>query len=141
MKIGFTGSRTLELYQEKAIIKTLERLVPEMTYAITGACIGVDTFIAEWLAENSDVQQVIVWPPLRNLTTESLYALPRTVHIEMSVSDVPKGAHKLGYKLRNQQIVDLSDRLVAFWDGKSKGTKMTIDLAKSADILGEVVRI
>lgn len=30
---------------------------------------------------------------------------------------------------RNKQIVDECDRLVAFWDGKSRGTKHSIDLA------------
>jgi hypothetical protein len=29
--------------------------------------------------------------------------------------------------LRNQQIVDDADRVIAFWDGESKGTKDTID--------------
>jgi len=31
--------------------------------------------------------------------------------------------------LRNLKIVENSDIIVAFWDGKSKGTKMTIDMA------------
>jgi hypothetical protein len=34
--------------------------------------------------------------------------------------------------LRNKQIVDISDMVLAFWDGKSKGTKHTIDLAIEA---------
>lgn len=33
-----------------------------------------------------------------------------------------------GY-LRNAEIVDSADRVVAFWDGESKGTKHTINLA------------
>lgn len=33
---------------------------------------------------------------------------------------------------RNQQIVDASDRVVAFWDGKSHGTKDTIDRTLTA---------
>jgi len=36
-----------------------------------------------------------------------------------------------GFK-RNQQIVDACDMVLAFWDGKSKGTKHTIDLAAIA---------
>lgn len=34
--------------------------------------------------------------------------------------------------VRNQQIVDYADRIVAFWDGESPGTKSTIDLALKA---------
>ena len=38
---------------------------------------------------------------------------------------------KAGF-VRNQQIVDACDIVLAFWDGKSKGTKHTIDLARLA---------
>jgi len=34
--------------------------------------------------------------------------------------------------VRNQQIVDYSDMVVAFWDGKSKGTVITVDMARRA---------
>lgn len=33
-----------------------------------------------------------------------------------------------GYR-RNQQIIDASDVVIAFWDGTSKGTKHSIDIA------------
>lgn len=33
---------------------------------------------------------------------------------------------------RNVLLVKHADKIVAFWDGKSKGTKHTIDLAKKA---------
>ena len=33
--------------------------------------------------------------------------------------------------LRNRQIVDYADKVIAFWDGKSKGTLSTIQYAKS----------
>lgn len=32
--------------------------------------------------------------------------------------------------IRNRDIVDNSDMVLAFWDGKSRGTKWTIDFAK-----------
>lgn len=34
--------------------------------------------------------------------------------------------------IRNLQIVEDSDMILAFWDGKSKGTKHTIDMAIEA---------
>jgi len=34
--------------------------------------------------------------------------------------------------IRNQQIVDNCDVVLAFWDGKSRGTKDTIDKARKA---------
>lgn len=40
--------------------------------------------------------------------------------------------------IRNKQIVDYADKVIAFWDGKSKGTKHTVEYAekinKSCDI-------
>lgn len=40
--------------------------------------------------------------------------------------------------VRNRQIIDCCDEVLAFWDGKSKGTKYTIDYAKK---MGKPVRV
>lgn len=40
--------------------------------------------------------------------------------------------------IRNQQIVDHSDVLAAFWDGSSRGTKDSIDKALKAEHIQEV---
>ncbi len=45
---------------------------------------------------------------------------------------------KKGAAIRNRQIVEYCDKLIAFWDGKSKGTKMTIDMAEHAGKLLKV---
>ena len=42
---------------------------------------------------------------------------------------------------RNQLIVNDCDRVIAFWDGKSPGTKITIDMARRAGKPVEVVTI
>ena len=44
-----------------------------------------------------------------------------------------------GYK-RNTQMAEFSDVLVAFWDGKSKGTKHMIDIAKRMELTVIVVK-
>ncbi len=38
-------------------------------------------------------------------------------------------ADKFSYLLRNAEIVAKADKIIAFWDGKSKGTKFVIDYA------------
>jgi len=43
--------------------------------------------------------------------------------------------------VRNQEIVDNSDMLIAFWDGESRGTKHTIDLAEKKGIPSRIVKI
>lgn len=44
-----------------------------------------------------------------------------------------------GY-IRNMQMAEYADSLVAFWDGKSKGTKHMIDLAYRHKLEVEIVR-
>lgn len=44
-------------------------------------------------------------------------------------ADWEKNGRKAGY-LRNIQMAEYSDALIAIWDGKSKGTKHMIDIAK-----------
>lgn len=41
--------------------------------------------------------------------------------------------------IRNKQIVDACDKLIAFWDGKSKGTKISIDMAEKQGKLLKVI--
>jgi len=41
---------------------------------------------------------------------------------------------------RNGEMVDYADTLIAFWDGKSKGTENLIGLAEAADLKVKVVR-
>jgi hypothetical protein len=43
--------------------------------------------------------------------------------------------------LRNEQIVDASDEVYAFWNGESRGTEHTINLARKAGKLALVKRI
>jgi hypothetical protein len=43
--------------------------------------------------------------------------------------------------IRNKQIVQESDLVIAFWDGKSRGTKSTIDFAEEAGKKIEIILI
>ena len=42
--------------------------------------------------------------------------------------------------MRNRHIVHYADRIVAFWDGKSKGTALTIDIANNNYVPVKVYR-
>ena len=46
---------------------------------------------------------------------------------------------KAGY-LRNSQMLEVADALVAFWDGESRGTKNMIDIARNKGIPVRVVK-
>lgn len=43
-----------------------------------------------------------------------------------------------GY-MRNEEMAKIGDMLIAFWDGKSKGTKHMIDLAKKYNLKTEII--
>lgn len=53
-------------------------------------------------------------------------------------ADWDKHGKRAGY-LRNAEMADCADALLAFWDGKSKGTKHMIDLATKKGLIVKVV--
>lgn len=50
-----------------------------------------------------------------------------------------EGQGKAAGFIRNKEIVDYSDGVIAFWDKKSKGTKNSIDLATQQNKLLKVI--
>lgn len=48
---------------------------------------------------------------------------------------------KMAGPLRNQKIVDKSDEIVAFWDGKTPGTKSTIQIARKCEKPVHIVKV
>lgn len=51
-----------------------------------------------------------------------------------------KYGKRAGY-LRNEQMAEFSDVLVAFWDGKSKGTDHMINLAKKHGLKVVIIKV
>jgi len=72
---------------------------------VSGGCYGVDTWAEEVAKEWKWCVDTIIFKP-----------------------DWEKHGKKAGF-MRNIQIVDEATHLWAFWDGESKGTKHSIDLA------------
>lgn len=60
------------------------------------------------------------------------YAREMGYSIKQFPADWSKGK-SAGY-LRNQDMANYSDALIAFWDGKSKGTEHMINLAKKHNL-------
>ncbi len=58
-----------------------------------------------------------------------IYASSIQVPFKVFPADWERYGKSAGYK-RNKQIVDYCDIVFAFWDGKSKGTQHTINLAR-----------
>ena len=58
-----------------------------------------------------------------------LYAKNRGYELKKFPADWKQYGRAAGY-LRNEQMAQNADALVAFWDGESRGTKNMIDLAR-----------
>lgn len=83
----------------------ISKYIPEnVTEIISGGAIGIDT-LAEEVTDKRKISKSIIRPEY----------------------------DKYGRKaplIRNKEIVERAELVIAFWDGKSRGTKFTIDYAK-----------
>jgi tyrosyl-tRNA synthetase len=61
------------------------------------------------------------------------YAKMKNIPIKIYKPDWEKYGKAAGV-IRNEDIINYSDRVIAFWDGKSKGTKNSIDHARKLSI-------
>ena len=104
--LGIVGSRTFNDYAlfERAIDKTLLRLSDkhDQIAFVSGGAKGADSFARR-------------------------YAKEHKIKIIEFLPDWNKHGKAAGF-IRNQEIIDKSDLLVAFWDGKSRGTYHDIKL-------------
>ena len=66
------------------------------------------------------------------------YANENYYKLSLFPADWDKYGKSAGYK-RNLQMAEYADALIAFWDGKSRGTKMMIELAKSNGLKVSVI--
>ncbi|RXP46200.1 DUF2493 domain-containing protein [Lutibacter sp. HS1-25] len=61
------------------------------------------------------------------------YAAEKGFHIKQFSADWKRYKRAAGSK-RNQQMANYAEALIAFWDGKSRGTKNMIEVAKSYNL-------
>jgi|TARA_Y100000034_G_scaffold129685_1_gene186623 hypothetical protein len=111
MKTIIAGSREYQDYEFMA--QELNNVDFEITEVVSGTARGADRLGEKWADDNG-------MPIFRMPANWDQYG---------------KAA---GY-IRNEEMAKCSDALVAFWDGKSMGTKHMIDLAKKYDLKIKVV--
>ncbi len=99
MLIAIVGGRDFDDYNK--LCRVLEPYKKHCTYEVCGEAKGADSLGRKWAEEN-------------NIEVESYPAL----------WDVHGNA---AGPIRNQLMAEESDFIVAFWDGKSRGTKNMID--------------
>lgn len=103
MKIAIIGSRSFKDYSklEKSILTHIA--VSEIDLIVSGGAVGADS-LAESFADK--------------------YKIP----VKLFLPDWELYGRSAGV-VRNKYIIKESDVVIAFWDGISKGTKHSIDLA------------
>lgn len=107
------GSRLFA--SRKVVRRRLDDLPLDDLLVIVGGAFGPDEFAREW-AVQTGVDHLVRY------------------------SDWERYGKRAGY-LRNSAMLDEGpDLVIAFWDGESRGTKHTIDEARSRGIRVEVIR-
>lgn len=115
-KVGVIGSRGYnDMNHFAAWIKYYTQNMQKICFVSGGCRSGADSLI-ELYASANDNNMLVFYP---------------------KYSEFGKRATLV----RNQEIIDASDVLIAFWDGVSTGTKHTIDLANKKGIPVKIVNI
>ena len=102
LKIGVIGSRSFNNY--KLLKDTLDKYKDDVFIIVSGGAKGADLLGEKWANENN-IKKLIHKPNWE-------------IH------------GKVAGFIRNELIVDDSDMIIAFWDGLSRGTEHSINLAK-----------
>jgi len=114
LRVAVVGSRTFKL--KGLLVYYLDNYFWSVRYKIiivSGGAKGADSFAEEWADE-------------------------RKVKTKIYKAKWQKYGKRAGF-VRNEKIVKNCDVVVAFWDGESKGTKHTIDLARKIGLKVYVV--
>lgn len=113
MRVIIAGSRFITDYE--LVVKAVKESGFDITEVVCGAANGVDSLGERYAKENG-------------------------IKLSYFYADW-KGLGKLAGNKRNEQMGNYGEALIAVWDGKSKGTKHMIALAKKKNLLTYVKNI
>lgn len=114
-RIAFIGSR--DGINPEAVRRYIQKLIPERCVIITGGHHAVDV-------DTLDEERVEIYKihPTKGVDAAAYDAAVEFGHIPVLVMACWQRDGKSAGHVRNPTIIDLADRVVAFWDGRSKGT-------------------
>lgn len=113
----FDAKRRLLIAGSRGIdnIDISEYIPDDVDLIISGGAKGVDT-LAEQYADKHRISKIILRPDYAHFGRNAPL-------------------------MRNMEMINISTDVLIFWDGKSRGTKYTIDCAKEGNKLLKIVRV
>ena len=112
MKIAIVGSRN---YARPALVKEFVHAYKGDITIVSGGARGVDTWAVEAAKE-------------------------RGLDIEVINADWDLYGKQAGF-IRNTELIEMADEVVAFWDGQSNGTRDTMNKARKVGKLKQVFQM
>lgn len=113
-KVIIAGGR--DFYDHELLGRTMDNLLSNITDEIQVVC---------GMARGAD-------------SVGDVYAAEKDYSVKYFPAEWDKYGKSAGYR-RNEQMAEYADALVAFWDGKSKGTKHMIETARKHGLKVRVV--
>lgn len=107
MRLAVVGSRGFDDYEYLAELLDTIHVFSSVTLVVSGGADGADSLAERWAKENN-IETLIIKP------------------------DWEQYGKRAGY-VRNIEIWDNSDEGIAFWDGQSKGTAHSFEIAKKQE--------
>mgnify|MGYP000079560953 CR=1 FL=1 len=117
--IAIVGSRNFNNY--KLLETIMSQYLLDVTQIVTGGAKGADQLGEKWCLDYLNQVPILIYPDWKNIFQ------PRAVI--KSDKNGRKYDAMAGIR-RNEKIVDQSDLVIAFWDGKSKGTQHVINYSR-----------
>jgi len=125
IKIAFTGHRHLSSAQVESHLNKLHQDYPDAIW-ITGGAVGLDSIAASfamahgirlWLILPFPIKVISkFWTPDHKRCIQDCWDYAEKTSVLAPAYDVSV------YQRRNERMVDLSDKVAAFWDGSNGGT-------------------
>lgn len=94
--------------------------------------------VEETLLNYNDVTEIVSGCARGADSLGEKFAMEHAIPIKKFPADWDKYGKSAGYR-RNEQMAIYAEQLIAFWDGKSKGTKHMIDFAKKLGLKVSVI--
>jgi len=110
-----------------------------MTYAIIGGRDFNDyELVNKIMSQYKDITSIVSGGAKGADSLGAKYAFDNDIKLITHLPDWDKYGRGAGF-VRNKLIIDDADVVIAFWDGKSKGTKNSIDTTKKQNKQIEIV--